>query len=491
MSHYKAIKTIVINSVGGNDNSNVLAWQSVLFIAEKLKNTKIKVIHLCEPLGQIDKKFGVVTLDSEHIELARKFGIDEVFLLKHCQGNHILGDIYQGWSKQPQDFALVNGDYGVNFNNIEFQHYLTKADKDDVQQYSLAALMAQQQKFVHPVADKKSILSTYCYQMNVDTTSYVQALRKKLETLGIEVISVLPNDLEQESCFFVDCTISQSTQTAELDNIDTQDLIVSKISTPVKFKATYLVNDSSPRHSANVVNTFNLGWTKTTFLRSSRIVECYSSDASDHQKILSQLWLTPAFAELDIKDIELLGCHQLQPHNVDKAWINNHLKVGQASFELEALGINSLSILHQELELWFKHFPQTVSNDYLADFYNQTSYQARQTYVDFVQCHYQLSQWRKGEFWQYSFTPSEILNHCLVMFKQTGVFPQYEQQVITETHWVHFLLGFGCLPEYSDPLLQNKTELEVSHKLDSLAKKIEQFFHKIPSYQQYLNSNGL
>lgn len=537
MNTPQAIKTIVIKS---DNSANIFSWQTALFIAEQLRHTKIKIIHLCDEATKNGCSSVITTLDTDQLALANKFGIDELYLLKYCQGNHILGDTYQGWSTNQQNFSLITGDYGVNFNNVEFQHYVAKVTGTtlkegsdnyyfDIEQCSIAALMAKHHKFVHPVADQKSILSTYHYQMNVETTSYIQALKPVLLKAGVLTVSSLPENINQKNCFYIDCSSVSKPQAKPKSALKKTSTLIKnsseqvdskteksneiKICTPAMFKSTYIINDKSNssclssqdnlnnnkhRYSANIINAFDLGWTKTSFLKSKIVVECYSENENDNEHIFSQFKLTSFFDDIYIEahlntpeTLVLLKSTQLKKHISKHAWVNNHLVLGENSFSIEPLGINPLNTLHQDLQRWFKHFPQTVNDAHLANFYNQVTFQAKQSLVDFVQSHYYLSQWRKNNFWQSSPRLSEEAEHIFELFKESGVFPLYEEQLIPENHWIHFLLGFGYVPQHVDPLLQGISQEDVSRKLNNLTGQVKIFFNKIPTYQQYLSSNGL
>ena len=77
------------------------------------------------------------------------------------------------------------------------------------------------------------------------------------------------------------------------------------------------------------------------------------------------------------------------------------------------------------------------------------------------------------------------------MFKKTGVIVQCENQYMNDKYWRNFLMGFDYRPEGYDPLIDKCHSPAVIDKLDHLKKQIAEFADKLPSYHQYLNSQGL
>ena len=192
------IKRIVIHSGDSSIKGTLAGWQTALILADKLAETDIDIVHICQSdndfsqlARQADQQVdSIVKLPSELFSLLQRHGITKQQLIADCQAQPNLGNIYQCWSSPDQEFALVDGEYGVNFDNVEFQHYLSSLKDTEYQfpidDFSLAALMAKDHCFVEPSSDKNSILSTFDFSLNVETKGYVQLIARLARELGVQ-----------------------------------------------------------------------------------------------------------------------------------------------------------------------------------------------------------------------------------------------------------------------------------------------------------------
>ena len=125
----QSIKTIAINSISDSSQDQLSGWTASLLLAHKLKSTAIKILHFCaldEPESNHLKTLnGTVYLSEQQLDVLDELGISEKQLFIECNACNSLGRFYKDWSEKGQQYAFVEGEYGVNFNNIEFQHYLT------------------------------------------------------------------------------------------------------------------------------------------------------------------------------------------------------------------------------------------------------------------------------------------------------------------------------------------------------------------------------
>lgn len=533
------IKTIIIHSSSDSKKDKLVGWQASLLLAHQLRYTSIDIIHICQ--SNLDKNESesavnsnnddrknrnnkdVIQLSMQQLSLLEQVGINEKQLFTQCSARHNLGNIYNGWSSEQQCFALIDGEYGVDFNKIEFQHTLSSILPNEfdkkVDDFSLAALMAKEGVFVHPVAERNSILSTFTYTVNVEMNSYCQLIKKKAMSLGVkEVIGFVAgvntdedqiiksityqknNEATEEVIhgdFFFDCVkdstitaINKTNKANITDNLTVTDFPINKMFT-VEMNEPFstAVLKICSQAMADVLTAFTFGFAKLSRLHNTATLQCYYHENStmNADTVLKELSIYGI--SLNKKEINIEDFSQ---YLVTEPWQKNSILLGNARATFAPIFNDSLDFLHQDIDLWLSNFPSRNYSNALVQYYNETSHASYLSQYDFLQAHYDLSQWRKNDFWQNNqFDTSSSLKHVLEVFQQTGTMPQYEVQTVDEKKWRAFLMGFECIPQYYDPLVDNENKDVITKKLSSLNSHIEQFLNKLPSYSLYLEQMGI
>lgn len=148
----------------------------------------------------------------------------EADLLKTCLGTFNLATRFLNQGQKNHDFNLGFSNTGIDFNQVGFQHYFIKQSPNlNVQfdQFSLSAEMARHNKFVHPVGNNQSVLSTLAYGLNVDSELYGNTLKAvsvglgvnwhqsetiDVQTNGSSILGVSTPSKTFEADIYIDCT---------------------------------------------------------------------------------------------------------------------------------------------------------------------------------------------------------------------------------------------------------------------------------------------
>lgn len=388
----EAIKNIVIYSGNSNVKDTLAGWQTALILAENLASTQIEIIHICQSDDDIsalqqtsEQPTGsIITLHAEQLALLRRLGINELQLLTVCQAQPNLGNIYQRWSTPDQNFALVDGEYGVNFQQIEFQHYLASlqstTDTHRIDDFSLAALMAKNNCFVHPSADKRSILSTFDYRLNVDMHSYCRLLAGMAKQLGVQICNGAIVNIEKDdsqcintlhcqkvtggaasvikikSDFLIDCaTTSILTSKPESDTR-------KPIYTPIHHTFSVPLVATKETNTADILTRYSFGFTKVRALKNQRILQCYYSQNSSITSVLDELAADHVELAADI-DVSLIDVQKFATYLDQQAWQENCLLLGNASASFDPINDDFIALLHQDILAWLQVFPKKNSPD--------------------------------------------------------------------------------------------------------------------------------
>ncbi|MGJ8690860.1 MAG: tryptophan 7-halogenase [Thalassotalea sp.] len=504
--------------------SNLLTgWFACLKLLNSLNGANFSLSHICHDLESITDISHATTLDFSQLMLLRDFGVSEQQLMRECDGYHCLGNRYIDWSKAEQQFNFVNGDYGVDFHRVEFSQYISwqlqQTPQLAVEDFSIAALMAKNNKFTHPSADKKSILSTYSYSLNVDSTKFISLLRqlacaKKsiIKEIKSEV-TIIHNDLAQVTLIKVNAAdkvrVTELTSDFYFDaTCDIKSLEVENNSTRLSgAQQSFIAELTAIKTSAVVtkLQAHQFGWSKITYLKSKSIIECcYRVNHSNQEqgqnqnqqpntadeKSLNQVLSVLAQAGFEVNKNTIL--HKTpsaqKSHNI---WQQNTLLLGGSYGQLAPLGVEPLTELNYTLALWLSLFPSKQVNQSLIEFFNHRQNQRHAHVADYSTCHYHLAQWRESEFWQQVNTENvaESLTGLLRFFKLTGHLPALEEPAISHKQWHILLLGLGVIPQVQDPMIHN--EPNITEKLISLRAYIQKFAERIPPYQEYLKHHGL
>ncbi len=519
------IKQIVIHSGDSSVKDTLAGWQTALILADKLAATSINIVHICQADGDFrqlaqhhdQQGDSIIRLPSDIIALLQRHGIAKQQLLADCQAQPNLGNIYQCWSSPQQDFALVDGDYGVDFQHIEFQHYISRLQGTEYQyaidQFSLAALMAKGHCFVEPSPDKSSILSTFDFSLNVEINSYCQLIANLAKRLGVQALhgkivevestekqyinglycqqaelksAQKSDDLSKISCdFFIECAtlptvLDNASRTGSTEPITDHQL---SIASPIQHTFVVPLANRQDSNTADILKRYPFGFSKQSTLQNSSVLQCYFDKNTSLASVLqalseAQVVLHPEF------DASLINVQDFRPYLKQQGWRANRLLLGNAYAVMDAINDDFIALLHRDIVAWLTVFPAKVAPVSLLNYYNSQRHQLYLSAVDFAQAHYWLSATTDANAWQFAEELlSEQLQHLLELFSQTGVMVEYEQQYVNEKKWIAFLIGFNCVPSHSDPLIEQYSQQQIAQKLTALQQRIKQFAQQLPKYK--------
>ena len=107
-------------------------------------------------------------------------GLDETALMAATRATYKLGSRFSGWTPGAS-FCDAFGEIGASLEGVGFHHYWTRlrqaGEAASLDDYSLAAVIAQLGRFSAPDPDPRSPLSTLAYGLHLDAELYVGVLR--------------------------------------------------------------------------------------------------------------------------------------------------------------------------------------------------------------------------------------------------------------------------------------------------------------------------
>jgi len=184
----KHLKKIVI--VGGGS----AGWMTAAALSSLLPTGSASVTLIeSDKIGTVG--VGEATIP-DMINFNALLGINEAEFLKATNGTFKLGIEFIDWGKKGESYLHPFGQHGVDMQGIDFHQYWlhSKANGENValQNYSLCAVAAEQNKFSLPNPNPKSVLSHLRYAYHIDATlyaKYLSSIAQALEPSSLKKLS--------------------------------------------------------------------------------------------------------------------------------------------------------------------------------------------------------------------------------------------------------------------------------------------------------------
>ena len=118
-----------------------------------------------------------------------RLGIDEADFMSATKATFKLGIDFENWGRIGDRYIHPFGTFGRGQGEVDFHQYWLRLRHDgvavpDLEQYSMACMMARLGKFDLPAKDPDDIASTFNYAYQFDATLYAPYLRARAEKLG-------------------------------------------------------------------------------------------------------------------------------------------------------------------------------------------------------------------------------------------------------------------------------------------------------------------
>lgn len=475
--------------------SGLVAMSAAVAFARALPHANVRLLALTQdPAALADKMPGTLPA----IRFFHKLiGLDEARLFRQGGATHRLGTRFEKWRRDDATWFHAFGRFGTAIHASPFQHQWVRMHAKNralaFDRYAPATALARADKFVEPVEDDASLLSSFDYALRLDPDLYLglladEALRARVSFLKgsigevrsrgrdrVEAV-VLSDGTAVEADLFIDCSGPKCQILSSLDQrfedwrgcLPCDRLVLSTAS-------------SIPPTPVDTTTATDYGWRSAIPLLSRTVY-----GASYSSSLTSDDSAQEAFEkETGSQAGEMIP---FTPGRRTASWVGNVVAFGDAAIALDPLQSTNLTLAQSAIRRAIALLPDTDFHPLLLEEFNRRTRLEQERVRDFVSVHYVASTRATGEFWRAMAdrAMAESLRHTLDQFESRGRLPKYEEETFDDNSWLAVLFGMGVVPRRIDPTVYRVSESEVASLMDRVARVSAELPAKAPSYPNYL-----
>lgn len=494
-TNMNTIRQIVIVG-GGSAGWMTAAALSTLFKPETMRITLIE----SEQIGTIG--VGEATIP-DVIHFNAMLGISETDFLKATKGTFKLGIQFKNWGRIGDSYFHPFGQHGADMNGIDFHqywlHYLHHNSQSNIEDFSLCALAAKQNKFAQPAHDPRSVLSQLRYAYHFDATAYAAFLRHFAEARGVRRLEgkvthvaqkpdcgyiqhvTLESGQEISGDIFIDCSGFRALLLGQTLGVEFEDW---SHWLPCDTAQTIACERTGPLLPYTISTAKSAGWqwripTQHRTGNGHIYSQAYLSDEAACESLLRDLD-GPAIGTP--RKIQFRTGHRI------KFWDKNCVAIGLSGGFLEPLESTSLFLIQEGISKLIALFPAADMPSVVADEYNRQLTQKFAQVRDFIILHYKATEREDSAFWNYcrSMPIPASLHEKIELFKEAGRVFRYEDELFAKASWVAVLLGQNIIPKTLDPIIGQLSLSDITRSLDSMQSAMVKAASNMPLHETFL-----
>jgi tryptophan halogenase len=359
------------------------------------------------------------------------------------------------------------GGYGFDINGVSFHHYWLdqkqRGNAAKLDDYCLPIVAAKAGRFILPLSDPHSVLSTYSYAFHFDASLYSKYLRHIAEQRGVmrtegRIVDVKLDgesgcidsvELEDKRTIagdlFIDCSGFRSLLMGQALGVDYENW------------QHWLPCDRAvavPSRNPDVLDPYtratalNAGWQwRIPLQHRTGNGHVYCSEYVSDDEARSML--------LDNIEREALAEPRIIRFTAGKRrriWEKNCIAIGLSSGFLEPLESTSIYLIQAAIMKLIERFPDADFSAIDRDDYNSQLGRAFEQIRDFIILHYKATMRDDTGFWDYcrNMTIPEELDYKMRAFRESGRIFYSQRELFVAPSWISVLLGQRVMPEFTD-----------------------------------------
>lgn len=430
--------------------------------------------------------------------------LDEDEFLRETQGTFKLGIEFVNWNQIGDTYIHGFGKIGHDLGPISCHQYWLKMRQEgkasDLDHYSINTRASRSNKYMRSVPEMASSpLGDIANAFHFDAGLYAKYLRKHSEARGVvrtegKIVEVklretdgfieslvLQSGEKIKGDFFVDCSgtrallIGQALQ-APFDDWSHWLPCDRAIAVPCASVTPLSPYTRSTAHSA--------GWQWRIPLQ-HRIGNghVFSSRFMSEDEASNIL-----LSHLDGEALAEPRTIPFTPGRRKQTWRKNCVAVGLSSGFFEPIESTNIHLIQTAILRTISLFPNSAFHQADIDEYNKQTQEEYERIRDFIVLHYKATQRDDSPFWTHcrNMEIPETLRHRMDLYRSNGRVFREGNELFAELSWIQVMNGQGLVPQGYHPLVDLRSEHEISGFLGEIEHVIQKCVDVMPTHEEYI-----
>ena len=436
----------------------------------------------------------------------RMLGLDEDEFIRKTQGSFKLGIQFVDWGKKGHTYFHPFGPFGVDMEGVSFHAYWQRlhlaGDPHRLEDYSLQAMAAAQNRFMRAIDAGRSPLSKIAYAFHFDAGLYARFLRGFAEERGVVRREGKIVDVEQraedgfiqavklesgeriEGELFIDCSGFRGLlieQTLKTGYEDWTHWLPCDRAAAVPCES---VPDFTP-YTRSTARDAGWQWRIPLQHRTGNGYVYSSSHISDEQAAETLL------SNLDGKPLADPRFLRFVTGRRKQAWVKNVVAIGLSSGFIEPLESTSIHLIQSGIAKLMQMFPDKRFEPADRERFNRMTQVETEQVRDFIILHYHLTERDDTPFWDRCRTMDvpDSLKEKYRLFEGYGRIFRENDELFNDTSWMAVMVGQGLKARGYDPVADVLTLDETRARLDEIRRVMRTSSDYMPLQTEFIRNN--
>ena len=436
----------------------------------------------------------------------RMLGLDEDEFIRKTQGSFKLGIQFVDWGKKGHTYFHPFGPFGVDMEGVSFHAYWQRlhlaGDPHRLEDYSLQAVAAAQNRFMRAIDAGRSPLSKIAYAFHFDAGLYARFLRGFAEERGVVRREGKIVDVEQraedgfiqavklesgeriEGELFIDCSGFRGLlieQTLKTGYEDWTHWLPCDRAAAVPCES---VPDFTP-YTRSTARDAGWQWRIPLQHRTGNGYVYSSNHITDDQAAETLL------SNLDGKPLADPRFLRFVTGRRKQAWVKNVVAIGLSSGFIEPLESTSIHLIQSGIAKLMQMFPDKRFEPADRERFNRMTQVETEQVRDFIILHYHLTERDDTPFWDRCRTMDvpDSLKEKYRLFEGYGRIFRENDELFNDTSWMAVMVGQGLKARGYDPVADVLTLDETRARLDEIRRVMRTSSDYMPLQTEFIRNN--
>jgi tryptophan 7-halogenase len=430
-------------------------------------------------------------------------GVVEAEMMRATNATFKLGIQFVDWGFKGSRYIHPFGVHGRPGEGSTFRHRWRRALnhglKSDIQDFSLAVVAAQENRFDFPDSHKTTLKSTFDYAYHLDASLYAAHLRRIAEGRGVlrtegkvqsvernaqtgDVDALLMESGERVAGdFFIDCSGFRSLLLGDELDVGWEDWSKWLPCNRAWAVPSERAADFTPYTRSTAVEA---GWRwRIPLQHRTGNGYVFGSDFIGEQQAADSL-----LSGLDTIPTGEPRLLKFQAGRRVLNWQANCVALGLASGFLEPLESTSIYLIQVAIMHLVPLFPGRKIDARLRREFNRKMDVEYERIRDFLILHYHLGSRDDAEIWRYcrAMEVPESLRRKIALFGHSGIVEEYKDGLFTPPSWISVFLGQGLMPDHYHPAADIQPREQLISDLEELRSDIRDRAEEMQRHDRFV-----